>query len=369
MQFHSAGSEAAATAPLAADAARAERAADWDAAFAAYQRLFWAAMETGDTESAASALRGQSRACQQWGRFDDAEEYASLSLEIAERAGHAAAAARAVNTLAVIRFLQHDWDGAGALYTEARERARDCGDDALVGWTGQNLGVIANLRGDLRRARALYLESVAAAVRSSDATTAMAAYNSLGLVCADLEEWTESGLYFDRGLELAEQHGDVGVRATLLSNRAEPLIYIGETARALATLREAEEIAMQTGDQRTLSEVNRFRGVIARVAGEDAQAEECLTRAMDLAERAGLELERAEAIEELARLRWGQGRRGPAHATAREAQRRYAAIGAAYNATRVESLMASWAASSAHAPATETADDQGIVSPPSTAIY
>jgi tetratricopeptide (TPR) repeat protein len=300
-------------------------------------------MEAGDTEAAASALRGQSRVCQQRGKYDDAEEYASLSLEIAERAGHAAAAARAVNTLAVIRFLQHDWEGAGALYAEARERARDCGDDALVGWTGQNLGVIANLRGDLRRARALYLESVAAAVRSGDATTSMAAYNSLGLVCADLEEWTESGLYFDRGLELAEQHGDVAVRATLLSNRAEPLINVGETARALATLREAEELAQHTGDQRTLSEVSRFRGAIARAEGRGAEAEEYLTRAMDLAERAGLDLERAEAMEELARLRWDEGRPGPARATAREAQRAFAALGATHNATRVEALLASWA--------------------------
>jgi hypothetical protein len=166
-------------------------------------------------------------------------------------------------------------------------------------------------------------------------------------VCADLEEWTESGLYFDRGLELAEQHGDVGVRATLLSNRAEPLIFVGETARALATLRDAEEIALQTGDQRTLSEVSRFRGVIARAEGEGARAEEYLTRAMEIAERAGLELERAEAMEELARLRWGEGRGGPARATAREAQRAYEALGAIYNATRVEALLASWAPSPA----------------------
>jgi tetratricopeptide (TPR) repeat protein len=347
MRMYSPGAETAGVESLAADAARAERAADWDAAFTAHQRLFWAAMEAGDTEAAASALRGQSRVCQQRGRFDDADEYASLSLEIAERAGHAAAAARAVNTLAVVRFLQHDWEGAGALYAEAGERARDCGDDALVGWSGQNLGVLANLRGDLRRARALYLESVAAAVRSGDATTAMTAYNSLGMVCADLEEWTESGLYFDRGLELAEQHGDVRVRATLLCNRAEPMIFVGETDRALATLREAEEIAVETGDQRTLSEVNRFRGVIARVAGAGAEAEECLTRAMEIAERAGLDLERAEAMEELARLRWGEGRRGPARATAREAQRAYAALGAAHNATRLAALLASWAPSAA----------------------
>lgn len=348
--MHPASASSAGTAPLAAEAARAERAeraADWDAAFTAHQRLFWAAMEAGDMEAAASALRGQSRVCQQRGRFEDAEEYASLSLEIAERAGHAAAAARAVNTLAIIRFLQHDWEGAGALYAEAGERARDCGDDALVGWSGQNLGVLANLRGDLRRARALYLESVAAAVRSGDATTAMTAYNGLGLVCADLEEWTESLLYFDRGLELAEQHGDVGVRATLLCNRAEPLIFVGETDRALATLRDAEEIALQAGDQRTLTEASRFRGVISREAGEGARAEECLTRAMEIAERAGLELERAEAMEELARLRWGEGRPGPARATAREAQRAYAALGATYNALRLESLLAGWAPSAA----------------------
>ena len=327
---------------LLAEATRMERAADWDEAFAGYERLFSAAIDAVAVETAADALRGLSRICQQWKKFEEAEEFADLSLEIATRSGYMRAAARATNTLAVIRFLEHDVQGAGELYRAALQGATDCGDDALVGWSCQNLGVISNLQGDLREARALYLESVASSVRSGDATTAMTAYNSLGMISVDLEEWTESVLYFDRGLELAEQLGDVAVRAVLLANRAEPLIFVGEIDRALDTLEQAEELAHEITDQRTLSEVNRFRGVICRIQHRTEEAQEHLFRAIEIAAESKLELERAEALEEVARLRWQEGRAGAARATAREALHAYREIGTDQAVERILALLEEW---------------------------
>ena len=332
---------------LLAEASRAERAADWDEAFAGYERLFSAAIDAGEVETAADALRGLSRICQQWKAFDEAAEFADLSLEIAVRSGYTRAAARAMNTLAVIRFLQHDVHGARDLYLAALQGATDCGDDALVGWSCQNLGVISNLQGDLREARALYLESVASSVRSGDGTTAMTAYNSLGMISVDLEEWTESSLYFDRGLEVAEQLGDVATRAILLANRAEPLIFVGEIDRALDTLTQAEELAHEITDQRTLSEVNRFRGVICRIQHRTEEAQEHLFRAIEIASESKLELERAEALEEVARLRWQEGRPGAARATAREALHAYRDLGTDQAEQRILSLLEEWVAGTA----------------------
>jgi tetratricopeptide (TPR) repeat protein len=318
-----------------------ERTADWSAALAAFERLFDAAIEAEATETAADALRGLARIKHRGKCFEEAEELADLSLEIAARNGHAWGAARAMNTLAVIHFLQHELEKAGDLYHAALQTATDCGDDALVGWSCQNLGVLANLRGDLREARSLYLESIASSVRSGDATTAMTAYNSLGLICADLQEWTESSLYFDRGLELAEQVGDVAVRTKLLANRAEPLIFVGEIDRAVSTLREAEELALEIDDPLTLAEVHRFRGLVCRLQHRLEEAEEHLARALELATESGLE--RGEVLEEMARLRWQQARPGAARATAREALHTYQALGANHDLARVHRLLAEWA--------------------------
>ena len=328
---------------IAADAARAEHAADTDGAFTAYQRLFWAALGEKEMGAAADALRGQSRVCQHRKRFEEAEEFAQLSLEISRCAGQAKTFARALNTLAVVRFLQRDWAGAADFYAEALNYATDCGDDALVGWTCQNLGVIANLRGDFRQARALYLESVAASVRSADPTTAIAAYNSLGMICSDLREWTEALLYFDRGLELTKQLGDPILEAKMLANRAEPLVLLGEIPEALRTLARAESLALRHDDRQTLADVNRFRAMISRETNRYEEAEEYIARAAELAATEDLALEKTETMEEMARLRWRQGRIGAARATAREAIREYERLGAEQNAAVVRRLLDEWA--------------------------
>ena len=332
---------------LAATAAAAERAADGEVVLPAYERLFEAAIQTREMEVAADALRGLSRAYQQRHRLEEAAELAELSLHIAEGTGCSRAAARALNTLAVIRFLEHDADAAASLYAAARERATDCGDDALIGWSCQNLGVLANLAGDLREARALYLESVASSVRSGDDTTAATAYNSLGIIAADLQDWMDSMLYFDRGLEVADDLGDLRVRATMLANRAEPLIFMGETERARTTLDEAESVASRIGDQRTLCEVSRFRGVIARLLHRLAESETHLSHALAIARSADLPLEGAEATEELARIRWQEGRAGAARVLARESLRAYEQLGAGQNARRVRDLLTEWASAAA----------------------
>src|SRR5690606_25215183 len=121
------------------------------------------------------------------------------------------------------------------------------------------------IRGDLQEARALYLESVAASVRSEDRTTGVTAFNSLGLISTELEEWTDALLYFDRGLELVDDLGDLTMRAMLLVNRARPLIFLGEMELAHAALDEAGLLADRTGDRRALIELLRQRALAARL--------------------------------------------------------------------------------------------------------
>jgi tetratricopeptide (TPR) repeat protein len=330
--------------PLAERAAALERAGEWSAAYELYQQMFREAIDGGDPAGAADALRGQSRICQQRRGYDDAEEFAELSREIAERNGLPREAARAMNTLAAIRLLKNDLSGAVEQYNAVVERATDCGDDALIGWVCQNLGVIANVRGELREARARYLECVAASVRSGDATSAITAYNNLGIICADLEEWTQSELYFHRGMEIAEKEGNVAFLATLCANLAEPLICTGEYERAEASLARAEQLAERVGNHRVAADIARLRGLGFRLRGDHDTAEAWLTKSFDLAEAHDAPLERAEALEALAALRWAQNRGAAAFALLRQARAGFDGIAAAGEVARLDRLADAWRA-------------------------
>lgn len=321
---------------------RFERTGEWEQAKEAYSRLFWHGAGEGNLAAVADALRGDSRVRQQQGRFEEAIELAELSWFVAERGGLPRETARAINAVAMVYHLQRDWPRARALYNDALERALELGDDVLVGEACVNLGVLANIRGELREARVRYLESIGSSVRSGNKANAMMAYNNLGIVCSDLQEWMEAELYLTRGIEIAERFGDSPLLAKLFVNRVKPLIEVGELGQALASIGRAEALAGETGDPVVLSEAARYRGILLCLEGDTVRARAHLDRALAIAAQSQLGLERAEALCELAQLDRKEGRTDAAVAALREARELYLSLGAERDAARAAEMLEEW---------------------------
>ena len=320
-------------------AAAVEREGEWSAAGAAYAALFDAALRERDLAGVADAARGQARVLQQEERFEEADELAWLGLEVAERNGLRQAAARAVNTCAAIRYRQRDYAEARRLFEAALERALDVGDDVLIGWTCLNLGVLANIRGDLREARTRYLEGIGSFVRSGNKQNAAQVYNNLGMVCADLREWMEAEVCFDRGIEIAGRIHHVPLLAALYANRAEPLLRLGNLGKARESLDRAEELAARVDARGTLAEVARFRGMAARAEGSLGDAIAHLERALAIAREAGRQLEEAEALREMGDLRRLLGQEDEAVDALRRARGLFTRCGAQADAERVDEML------------------------------
>lgn len=320
--------DAAAAPPDLAQAAEQEQLGHWQASARLYARAFRGAALAGRVEEAADALRGQARVLIREERYDEAEELAGLSMEIAQRAGARQSAARAVNVLGIIRHSQRDWAGSREHFRRAVELALDLGDDELVGLACQNAGVIAYGLGDLREARAAYLESIGSFVRSGSSENALHAYNNLGIASADLREWLEADVYFSRGIEIAERLSHTPLLAKLYGNRAEPLIEIGDLDAAEATLDGAERAAVAVGDRVALGVAWRWRAALARVRDDFAEAARCAELALSFATEPTLE--RAEILLELGDQHARQGRLEEAEAaylSSRELSRSLAADG------------------------------------------
>jgi tetratricopeptide (TPR) repeat protein len=311
-------------------AAQEEGLGRWDAAARLYALTFRASVMDRNLGAAADALRGQARVRNHQRRHEEADELALLSLEIAERNGLPQAAARAVNVLGVIRYSTGDWAGARPLYAQALDRALDLGDDDLAGLACQNAGVIAHLRGELYDARTLYLESIGSFVRSGNSVNCMAAYHNLGIVSVYLGEWLEAEVFFSRGIEIGERTSNAPGLARLYMNRSHPLIQVDELSRAITTVNRAEEEARMVEDLATLADVERFRGMLARMEGRVADAELHLARALAMGEGEGTGFVRGGIFWEFARLRVQQHRPGDAGAFYGRAAAAFGAVGARY---------------------------------------
>jgi tetratricopeptide (TPR) repeat protein len=342
---HSRGGGTAIPQPLTALAEQAgslETAGNWDAAGQVLADLFRLALQARDVAMAVEAARGEARVRWNQGRYEEAEELADLSVTIAERHHLDHAVARALNVLGLIRHAEDDRERARSLLERALEKAREVRDDELIGIVCQNLGVIANIAGDFVGARSLYLESIGSAVRSGNPATVAMAYNNLGLVCADLREWMEAELYLGRGIEIAEQIDALTLLTKLYVNRAESLVQLREFSQARATLQRGEQLAEEIGDYGMLSSVGRFRGAIARLEKDWHSANQHLSRALLIAARSDSKLQRAETLEELARLRWEEAKPDEALSLGREARTLYLALGAGRDVERVQRLLAEW---------------------------
>lgn len=325
---------------LAGHAAHEERLGRWNSTAQAYSRLFRAALDQGEMVRAVNALRGQARVRREQGRYEEAAELVELSREIAERHGEMQEAARAVNALGVILYAEGQWPEAAALYERALNLAIDLGDDELVGFACQNLGVLANTQGRLRDARIHYLESIGSSVRSGNKRNEMMAYNNLGFVCGNLKEWLEAEVYFDRAIEIADRDGDSAHMASLLANRALPLLQVGELSRARDTLRQAEEAARRIDSRVALADIARFRGMLARLEGDSAEARRYLDESLALTTGSGLEYERAKALAEIGSLHLDEGRTSRAATVLQTACEIFRSLGAVRDAHQTEELLA-----------------------------
>ena len=152
----------------------------------------------------------------------------------------------------------------------------------------------------------------------------------------------EAEVYFDRGIEMAEQLADLPALIRMLANRAEPLIHVGELARAEASLTKAARLVARIDDSGARVDIARFRAVIAQHEDDFQAADRHLTAALTQAVGEGLKLERAESLEEIARLRHRQNRIGDALSAAEAAGELFASLSARRDLARVEALLEEW---------------------------
>src|SRR5687767_3002502 len=210
--------------------------------------------------------------------------------------------------LGMFRWQQGDLDEAVRLYNDARELAVRGGDARLAAVTAQNLGVIANIRGDFVRALQFYQASLADYRAMGLQRDVCVALNNCGMVYTDTERWDDAEHAYREALELVRELGDVGLRVQIEVNAVEMWVARGDIPRARAAADAAMELASTLGDPHIPGDAYRLLGVIARESGDLARAEAMLDRATEVASARQDLLLLAETAREQAEVHRRQGR-------------------------------------------------------------
>lgn len=279
---------------------RAELSGDYPVAAAAYRSL----VASADASTAAEAYFRLARVNWRQSRFDAAlSDFESARL-LAVRLGAVELEARVSNGIGAVHYARGDYAAARRAYGEARART---GDGAMLGKIILNLGVIANIEGDLEGALAQYDQARRLFEEHGDRASATLALHNRGMVEADLARWDEADHSFLAALSLATQAGNVEMVARTLVNRSEVLSARGMSREAVEHCDRALESYARLGDEVGRGEALRWRAHALRQLGELTAAERSAAEAMQVAARCGARLLEAEAARELGHLWHSRG--------------------------------------------------------------
>src|SRR5881296_494392 len=303
-----------------------ERAARVPEAIASYEAAIAAAEFAEEQAVLAEALRRLAVVRHHRGESAEARELCRRSHAVARRAGNGMLAGEALNTLGGID-LEKD------AVAQARQhflRALELGGQSreLRARVEQNLGIVANIQGDVDEALARYGRSLEAYRASNDEHGCAIAYHNLGMASADRQQFDEAERFFRQSYEIAERAGDAYLQGLCLGNRAKVHLARGQCDDARFDAEAALAVFDQLGVESAKADAYRVLGMVYRETGRPALAEGRFRSAIELAVSAGAVLNEAEASRELALLYQAMGRNQDALALLNAAHRLFGRLDA-----------------------------------------
>lgn len=312
---------------LAAEAA--EIRGELGVAVTAYERL----LRDADAAVAAEARFRLGRVAWRQGRYDDALAHYAAAAVAAQALGLENLRARVENGVGAVHYARGAYAQARASYGVARSLA--AGDAALRGKVLLNLGVIANIEGDLDAARTAYRESGAAFAEAGDDAGRALVLHNLGMINADLAMWDEAAECYAECLRICEQQGNRQMVANVLLNQSELHIAAGLFDVAVAHCDRAMIIYVELGDEPGRGDALRSRSRALRLAGRTDDAAANAHEALRIAEKLASRLLEAEATREIGLIHRATGEgKGEGEDKAVAALRRALALFTELGATR-----------------------------------
>jgi putative nucleotidyltransferase with HDIG domain len=240
--------------------------------------------------------------------FASAVDCATAALAIAEQGDDEAGRGHALNILASVEWMQGRHDDAERLYLLARQSADRSGESRLAAMTSSNLGVIANVRGEERKAREYYESSLAHARSAGRADQAIAALGNLGQLNTQSGHLDIANRHLAEARELATVIGDRSMLITIELHIAKLRIRQGDLEGARETCEGTRAIIEQIGDPREAGDAEYVYGIVARASGDAAAAERHLLRAEEIGIARQDMILQGEIARELSELYRSQGR-------------------------------------------------------------
>jgi tetratricopeptide (TPR) repeat protein len=179
----------------------------------------------------------------------------------------------------------HWYKGEFKKARESYEMAVSVGtDDSDIGAAHIGIANVYQSREELAKAITHYVEALAKLKNTDDYRDTARAYNNLGDVYMQMDNWDSALENFEKGAELGELSGWLYIKAFTQFNSAEALINKGELDRAWELLEKSRELLEQIGSKPGLAGMYHVYGMYHREKEEWEKMSENYERSIELYE-------------------------------------------------------------------------------------
>jgi tetratricopeptide (TPR) repeat protein len=273
------------------------------------------------------------------GRSQAAREWLGQALRQLERRGERVALRRAMNLLGVALFELGHLEEAVGILEQVAEIAWSHGDDLLLAKARNNLGTIANVRGQRDKALTLYQLAVPVYQRLGSTSGLAECYHNMAITYRDSLALDHADECERRAIEFAHEAGSRRLTALARLGRAEINLRRGEISLAEAGATFAAAAFREAADPVGEGDALRLIGVARTLQGKLEMAHSALETALALTRKHGAALNEAETLRALAEWAAAEGNLDVARAHASGAAALLERLGAREDALAVKLWM------------------------------
>ncbi|MBW3630398.1 MAG: tetratricopeptide repeat protein [Gemmatimonadetes bacterium] len=266
-----------------------------------------------------------------WMRIGALQRGLELAREVAPRlclTGDRRLALQGINLLGALLFETGLTAEAEDRFGELLERATDEQDDELAARASNNLGVLANVRGDRERALTCYQRALASYQRLGYIRGLAQTHYNLGMAYRELRFAEQADAHYGRAIRFAEQSGSADVIGLAESDRGLLCVQSDDPAKGEALAMRARDRFASLGDPLGVAEALRVVAAAQRALGRLDQARRLLDEALGAARAHASVLLLAELQRDRGRLLVQMGDESGAREAFNEAAESFSFLGA-----------------------------------------
>ncbi len=218
---------------------------------------------------------------------EQAEDYASKALVLAERAGFQKGIVESHMLIGTSYWARGDYDRALECYTRSLKICKETGDSKGIASCYSNIGNIHRVKGEYERALVCHIKALKIKEEISDKPGIAKSYNNVGIIYDEWRECDKALDYYFKALRLFEELEDPQGIALSYNNIGVILESQGDYIRAFKHYYKSLSIKEEIGDKRGIADSYMNIGTLHEQQKEYKPALEYCLKALDIYEVIG----------------------------------------------------------------------------------